>query len=52
MDREVCLPIGASPESAGYGISAGTDATWISESRIGQSADESWSVSWWSIGNG
>ena len=35
-----------------YGISAGTDATWISESRADQPARESWSTSWWAAGNG
>ena len=42
MDRAVCLSTSASPESSGYGIPAGTSATWISESRVDQPADESW----------
>jgi len=52
MDMTVCLSTDASAESSGYGISTGTNAAWISESRIDQPADESWSASWWSIGDG
>jgi hypothetical protein len=52
INRAVCLSTNASAESLGYGISVGTNATWVPESRIGQSADESCSASWWPIGGG
>jgi len=41
MDRTVCLSTGTSPESSGYGISAGADAARVLESRVDQPADES-----------
>ena len=41
MDGVVRLSADASAESSGNGISAGTDATWISESRVDQPTDES-----------
>jgi len=34
MDRTVRFSTDASAESSGYGISIGTNATWILESRV------------------
>jgi len=52
MDTAVCLSTDASAESTGYEISTGTHKAWILESRVDQPTDESWSVIWWSTGNG
>jgi len=52
MDRAVCLSTDDPAESSGYRISAGTNATWVLESMIGQSADASCSAGWWPTGDG
>ena len=44
MDRAVSLSTDASAESSVHRVSTRTNPTWVSESRVGQSADESWSA--------
>jgi len=46
MDRTVSLSTDASAESSGGRVSTRPNPTWVLESRVGQSADESWSADW------
>ena len=48
MDGTVSLSTDASAESSGPRVSTRPNPTWVSESRVGQPANESWSVDWWS----